>query len=114
MLCIDSIIEQQQQENGQLRGSITHSEGLEASKLRELKQLKIFPLSGHSHLVSIDEYKDQVILFPLPKTAQYKKPFKIILNDLPRLDERLLEYIEDKFPRRYDSIVCLLKNLGKY
>ncbi|CAF4753864.1 unnamed protein product [Rotaria socialis] len=111
LLCINYIIEQQQQENGQLRDSGTHTEEIEASKLRELKQLKIFPLSGHSQLVSMDEYKDQVILFPLPKTAQYKKPFKIILNDLPRLDERLIEYIEDKFARRYDSIVCLLKKL---
>jgi hypothetical protein len=62
----------------------------------------------------MDEYNDQVILFPLSKTIPYNKPFKIVLDDLPRLDGRLLEYIEDKFPRRYESIECLLKKLGEY
>ncbi|CAF3642825.1 unnamed protein product, partial [Rotaria sp. Silwood2] len=98
---------QQQQEGEQTRGG--HNERVETTSITELKQLKIIPLNGHSRLVSIDEYYEQVILFPLSKTAQYKKPFKIVLNDLPTLDERLLQYIEDKFPRRYESIVNLLK-----
>ncbi|CAF2878871.1 unnamed protein product [Rotaria sp. Silwood2] len=109
LLCIDLIL-QQQQEGEQTRGG--HNERVETTSITELKQLKIIPLNGHSRLVSIDEYYEQVILFPLSKTAQYKKPFKIVLNDLPTLDERLLQYIEDKFPRRYESIVNLLKRLG--
>ncbi|CAF4895911.1 unnamed protein product [Rotaria sp. Silwood1] len=109
LLCIDYIL-QQQQENEQSRGS--HNERIETTTIAELKQLKIIPLNGQSRLVSIDEYNEQVILFPLSKTAQYKKPFKIVLDDLPRLDERLLEYIENKCPRRYESIECLLKKLG--
>ncbi|CAF4717405.1 unnamed protein product [Rotaria sp. Silwood1] len=109
LLCIDYIL-QQQPENEQSRGS--HNERIETTTIAELKQLKIIPLNGQSRLVSIDEYNEQVILFPLSKTAQYKKPFKIVLDDLPRLDERLLEYIENKCPRRYESIECLLKKLG--
>ncbi|CAF3623985.1 unnamed protein product [Rotaria sp. Silwood1] len=109
LLCIDYIL-QQQQESEQTRGS--HNERVETTSITELKQLKIIPLNGHSRLVSIDEYYEQVILFPLSKTAQYTKSFKIVLNDLPTLDERLLQYIEDKFPRRYESIVNLLKRLG--
>ncbi len=111
LLCIDYIL-QQQQENEQSRSD--HNERIETTTISELKQLKIIPLSGHTRLISINEYNDGVILFPLSKTAQYNKPFKIILDDLPRLDERLLEYIEEKFPRRYQSIECLLKKLGKY
>jgi hypothetical protein len=103
LVCIDYILQQQQE-----------SERAETTTIAELKQLKIIPLSGHSRLVSIDEYHEELILFPLSKTAQYKKPFKIILDDLPRLDERVLQYIEEKFPRRYESIESLLKKLGEY
>lgn len=111
MLCIDYIL-QQQQENEQVRSS--YNERYETTTIAELKQLKIIPLSGHSRLVSMDEYDGKVILFPLSKQFQCNKPFKIVLDDLPRLDERLLKYIEDKFPRRYESIECLLKKLGEY
>ncbi|CAF1112321.1 unnamed protein product [Rotaria sordida] len=109
LLCIDYILQQQQEGEQTYVG---HNERVETTSITELKQLKIIPLNGHSRLVSIDEYYEQVILFPLSKTAQYKKPFKIVLNDLPTLDERLLQYIEDKFPRRYESIVNLLKRLA--
>ncbi|CAF1121480.1 unnamed protein product [Rotaria sordida] len=113
LLCIDYILQQQQQqESEQSRGG--QYERVETTTITELKQLKIIPLSGHSRLVSMDEYNEEVILFPLSKKIQYKKPFKIVLEDLSRLDERLLEYIEDKFPRRYESIECLLKKLGEY
>jgi hypothetical protein len=111
LVCIDYILEQQQ-ETEQPRGG--YNEKFESTTIAELKQLKIIPLSGQSRLVSMDEYNDQVILFPLSKTIPYNKPFKIVLDDLPTLDGRLLEYIEDKFPRRYESIECLLKKLGEY
>jgi hypothetical protein len=111
LVCIDYIL-QQQQENEQSRGGFTDK--IETTTIAELKQLKIIPLIGHSRLVSMDEYNEKVVLFPLSKTAQYNKPFRTVLEDLPRLDERLLVCIEEKSPRRHDSIEYLLKKLGKY
>lgn len=69
-------------------------------------------MTGQSRLVSIDEFNDGLILFPLSKTIQYDKAFRIIVEDLPHLDHRLVEYIEQKFPRRFQSICSLLKQLG--
>ncbi|CAF1666475.1 unnamed protein product, partial [Adineta ricciae] len=110
LVCIDYVLEQQQQEHEQSRGG--YSEKDESATINELKQLKIIPLRGQARLISMDEYNNEVILFPLPKINQYTKPFKIILDDISQLDERLLECIEAEFPRRYDSIVSLLRKLG--
>ena len=109
LLCIDYTL--QQQETEQSHGG--QKERFTTTALAELKKLKIIPLSGQSRLVSIDEYHEEIILLPSPKTARYSKPFKIVLDDLPRLDERLLEYIEQVDPRRFESIECLFKKLGK-
>ena len=74
--------------------------------------MKIIPIKDQTRLVSIEEFNQRTILFPLDKSIKYEKHLKIVLEDLPMIDERLLEYIEKKFPRRLDSIKHLLRDLG--
>jgi hypothetical protein len=78
----------------------------------QLKQMKIIPLKDQTRLVSIEEFNQRAILFPIDKSAPYEKHLKIVLEDLPTIDEKLLEYIEKKYPRRLESIKSLLKDLG--
>ena len=79
----------------------------------QLKQMKIIPLKEQTRLVSIQEFHERAILFPLDKSTPYEKHLKLVLEDLPTLDERLIDYIEKKYPRRLESIKRLLKDLGK-
>ncbi|CAF4228728.1 unnamed protein product, partial [Rotaria magnacalcarata] len=79
--------------------------------MEELKKMKIIPLQHQSRLVSIEEFSQRTILFPLNKKTPYAKYLKIVLEDTPMIDERLLDFIENKYPRRFDSIKRLLKDL---
>ena len=69
-------------------------------------------MKDQTRLVSIDEFHQRAILFPLDKSATFEKHLKLVLEDLPTIDEKLLEYIEKKYPRRLESIKRLLKDLG--
>lgn len=86
----------------------------ESDTINRLKQLKIIPLKNQSQLVSVDEFEKHTITFPLEKSVKYEKHLKLVLDDIPTVDEQLLNFIEDKYPRRFDSIKRLLKNLGKH
>jgi hypothetical protein len=82
--------------------------------MAELKKMKIIPLKDQTRLVSIEEFDQQTILFPLDKKKSYSKYLRLVLEDTPIIDERLLDYIEEKYPRRSDSIKRLLRNLGQF
>lgn len=84
----------------------------EITTMAELKQLKIIPLRQQSRLVSLDEFENRAILFPPDKSIKFAKHLNIVFDDLPTIDDRLLDYIEDKYPRRLDSIKLFLTNLG--
>jgi hypothetical protein len=62
--------------------------------------------------VSIEQFKDRAILFPLDKSIPYAKYIRLVYQDLPTIDQRLLDYIEKKYPHRLESIMSLLKDLG--
>jgi hypothetical protein len=62
--------------------------------------------------VSIEQFKDRAILFPLDKSTPYAKYIRLVYQDLPTIDQRLLDYIEKKYPHRLESIISLLKDLG--
>lgn len=85
----------------------------EKETINRLKQLKMIPLKHEAHLVSMDEYEKQGIMLPSAKSAQLSKHLKLVLDDLPTLDEQLLNFVEDKQARQLDSIKSLLKKLGK-
>ncbi len=86
----------------------------EKDTIAKLKQLKIIPIKQQSYLVSVDEFEKNTISFPLNKAVRYSKHLKLVLDDVPTLDEQLLDLIEDKHPRRIDSIKRLLQKLGEY
>ncbi|CAM4909922.1 unnamed protein product [Rotaria socialis] len=109
LLCIDYSLQQQRERPG---FNNDQDDDTEQTTIAELKQLKIIPLRQQSQLVSIDEFENRTILFPPDKTIKYAKHLKIVLDDLPTIDDRLLYYIEDKYPRRLDSIKALLTTLG--
>jgi predicted protein tyrosine phosphatase len=90
-----------------------HNTTCEKDTITKLKQLKIIPLKQQTHLVSIDEFNKHAISFPLDKSIRFSKHLKLVLDDIPTLDEQLLHFIEDKYPRRFDSIKRLLQRLGK-
>jgi hypothetical protein len=108
-LCIDYSL---QQEREKPEFNIDHDDGTGMTTMAELKQMKIIPLRQQSRLVSIEEFHERAILFPLDKSIPYAKHLKLVLEDVPTIDERLLEYIENKYPRRLESIKRLLKDLG--
>jgi hypothetical protein len=90
-----------------------HHEKEEKETISKLKHMKIIPLKDQSRLVSVNEFDKHGISFPLNKSIPYSKHFRIVLDDIPRLDEQLLNFIEDKYPRRIESIKKLLRKLGK-
>ncbi|CAF1357013.1 unnamed protein product, partial [Didymodactylos carnosus] len=90
----------------------TEEDQEQLSSMNMLKEMKILPLQHQSHLVSINDYLTTPIFFPLEKSAKYSKHLKILLQDLPTLDEQLFTYIEQVHPQRLDNIKRLLKNLG--
>ncbi|CAF2658198.1 unnamed protein product [Rotaria sp. Silwood2] len=104
LVCLDYSLQQQREE-------MNYKER-ENDTITKLKQLKIIPLKDQSHLVSVDEFSKHTISFPPDKSTQFSKHLKLILDDIPILDEQLLNFIEDKYPRRVDSIKRLLLNLG--
>ncbi|CAF4554662.1 unnamed protein product [Rotaria sp. Silwood2] len=110
LLCIDYSLQQERERPG-FNNDDDNDEN-EMTTMNELKQLKIIPLRHQSRLVSFDEFEERTILFPLDKSIKFEKHLKIILDDLPTIDNRLLDYIEDKYPRRIDSVKTLLTNLG--
>ena len=81
--------------------------------IAKLKQMKIIPLKQEQCLVSIAELDKGIILFPLDKSNRYSKSLALVLNDVPLLDDQLLNFIEDNYPRRTDSIKKLLMKLGR-
>lgn len=80
--------------------------------IARLKQMKIIPLRLHPHFVSIDQFEKNTILFPFEKSTGYTKDLRLVLDDVPIIDEDLLNFIEDKHSRRLDSIKKLLRDLG--
>ncbi|CAF3697074.1 unnamed protein product [Rotaria sordida] len=104
IVCLDYSLQQQREE-------MNYKER-ENDTILKLKQLKIIPLKDQSHLVSIDEFDKHTISFPPDKSTPFSKHLKLVLDDIPTLDEQLLNFIEDKYPRRIDSIKRLLQNLG--
>jgi len=90
-----------------------HHTTREKETIAKLKQLKIITLKQQSYLVSVDEFDKHGISFPLDKKTQFSKHLRFVLDDVPTLDEQLLEFIEDKHPRRLEPIRRLLQKLGK-
>jgi hypothetical protein len=90
-----------------------HHEKEEKETISKLQHMKIIPLKGQSCLVSVNDFEKHGISFPLSKSTAFSKNFRIVLDDIPTLDEQLLDFIEDKYPRRVDSIKKLLRKLGK-
>ncbi|CAF3761406.1 unnamed protein product [Adineta steineri] len=107
LVCLDYSLQQKREQI-----DFDHDEQEEKETIIKLKQMKILPLKQQSYLVSVNEFDKHAISFPLDKSVRYSKHLKLVLNDIPTLDEQLLNFIEDKYPRRYDSIKHLLKNLG--
>ncbi|CAF4848454.1 unnamed protein product [Rotaria sp. Silwood1] len=108
-LCIDYSLQQERERPG---FNIDDDNQREQTTIEQLKQMKIIPLKDQTQLVSIEQYQERAIFFPLDKSIPYAKHLKIVLEDLPTIDERLLDYIEKKYPRRLESIKRLLKDLG--
>ncbi|UJR16805.1 hypothetical protein I4U23_003704 [Adineta vaga] len=108
-LCIDYSL---QQEREKPSFNLDDTEHNELTTIDQLKKLKIIPLQEQTRLVSIEEMKERVILFPLDKSTQFSKYLKLAAEGLPTIDQRLIEYIEKKYPRRLDSIKNLLKSIG--
>ncbi|CAF4681057.1 unnamed protein product [Rotaria sp. Silwood1] len=104
LVCLDYSLQQQREE-------MNYKER-ENDTITKLKKLKIIPLKDHSRLVSVDEFDKHTISFPPNKSTPFSKHLKLVLDDIPTLDEQLLNFIEDKYPRRVDSIRRLLLNLG--
>jgi hypothetical protein len=90
-----------------------HDDKEEKETIAKLKQMKIIPIKQRACLVSVNEFDKYAISFPLDKAIRYSKHLKLVLDDVPTLDEQLLNFIEDKHPRRVDSIKRLLQKLGK-
>ncbi|CAF1531360.1 unnamed protein product, partial [Adineta steineri] len=111
LVCLDYSLQQKRE---QMHFDHEHDEQEEKETIIKLKQMKILPLKQQSYLVSVNEFDKHAISFPLDKSVLFSKHLKLVLNDIPTLDEQLLNFIEDKYPRRYDSIKHLLQNLGKY
>ncbi|CAF1258977.1 unnamed protein product [Adineta steineri] len=108
-LCIDYSF---QQERDQPDFNYNDNDQNEITTMDQLKQMKIIPLQQQTRLVSIEEMKDKAIFFPLDKSTEFAKYLKLVAEGLPTIDERLMEYIEKKYPRRLNSIKDLLKKLG--
>ncbi|CAF1395347.1 unnamed protein product [Rotaria sordida] len=104
LVCLDYSLQQQRQE--------INFKARESDTINKLKQLKIIPLKDQSQLVSVNEFDKYPISFPWEKSIKYSKHLKLVLDDIPTIDEQLLNFIEDKYPRRLDSIKRLLQNLG--
>jgi hypothetical protein len=110
LVCLDYSLQQQRD---QLPYNNIHNETQEKETISKLKQMKIIPLKDQSRLVSVSDFEKHGITFPLNKSIAYSTHFRIVLDDIPRLDEQLLDFIEDKYPRRVDSIKKLLRKIGK-
>ncbi|CAF1279749.1 unnamed protein product [Adineta steineri] len=110
-LCIDYSF---QQERDQPDFNYNDNDQNEITTMDQLKQMKIIPLQQQTRLVSIEEMKDKAIFFPLDKSTEFAKYLKLVAEGLPTIDERLMEYIEKKYPRRLNSIKDLLKKLDLY
>lgn len=102
-----------QQERERPGFTIDDQDEREQTTVEQLKQMKILPLKGQTQLVSIVEFQPRTIFLPLDKSIAYSKHVRLVLEDLPTIDERLFDYIEQKYPHRLDSIKRLLKDLGK-
>ncbi|CAF3404047.1 unnamed protein product [Rotaria socialis] len=104
LACLDYSLQEQREE-------MNYKER-ESETIAKLKKLKIIPLKDHSRLVSVDEFDKHAISFPLSKSNKFAKHLKLVLDDLPTVDEQLINFIEDKYPRRAESIQRLFQNLG--
>ena len=109
-LCIDYSLQQERDKPG---FNLDDDDGSQVTSMTELRKMKIIPLRDQSRLVSIEEFDQRAILFPLDKKASYAKYLRIVLEDTPIIDERLLDFIENKYPRRFESVKRLLKDLGR-
>lgn len=94
------------------------SDTLQKKKMDEtivkLKKMKIIPLKSQSYFTSIEEYEKNTIYLPWEKSKKYAKDLRLILEDVPVIDEQFLSYIEEQHPKRFDSIRKLILRLGKF
>ena len=95
-----------------MRFNSDHDPMVEKETIAKIKQMKIIPIKQQSRLASINEFEKYAITFPLDKSVKYSKHLKLVLEDIPTLDEHLLTFIEDKHPRQIDSIKQFLQKLG--
>ena len=109
LVCLDYSLEQQRKD---MHSDVDHDEKREKDTITKLKQLKIIPLRQQPNLVSIDEFDEHAIKLPLDKSTPYSKHLKLVLDDVPTVDEQLLNFIEVEYPKRVDSIAVLLRKLG--
>lgn len=109
-LCIDYSLQQEREKPG---FNLDDDDGAQVTSMTELRKMKIIPLRDQKRLVSIDEFDQRAILFPLDKKVAYAKHLRIVFEDTPIIDERLLNYIENQYPRRFESVKRLLKELGR-
>ena len=110
LVCLDYVL-LNQRDSAQSGAMSEHKRQEEI--ITKLKQMKIIPLKQEQCLVSIAEFEKGTILFPLNKSIPYSKSLALVLNDVPLLDDQLLNFIEDNYPRRTDSIKKLLIRLGR-
>ena len=110
LLCIDYSLQQERERPG---FNVDDDNEWQKTTIEQLKQMKILLLKDQTRLVSIELFQPQTIFFPLDKSIIYPKHVRLVLEDLPTLDERLLDFIERKYPHRLESIKHLLKDLGK-
>jgi hypothetical protein len=84
----------------------------ENDMLKRLKQVKIFPVDSHKNLVSIDEFQNKTILLPFAKTDKFAKNLRIVVEEIPAIDPRLIQFVEEQHPTRSKQFIDLLKKLG--
>jgi hypothetical protein len=82
--------------------------------LKRLKQVKLFPLDSHTHLISIDEFKNKTLLLPFAKTAKFAKNLRTVIEEIPALDQGLIQFVEEHHPTRAKHFIELLKKIGTH
>ena len=108
LICLDYSLQQQRVQN-----SFDSSYKKKDDTFDRLKQLKIIPLQSCSYLISLDEYQNNTIYFPLDKSKNYARHLRLVLDDVPILDEQLMNFIAEKYPQRFQLCRKLLEKFGR-
>ncbi len=77
-LCIDYSLQQEREKPG---FTFDDNNEKEETTIEHLKQLKIIPLHNQTQLVSIEQFKNWAILFPLDKSTPYANSNVLIFVD---------------------------------